>query len=88
MGTAWLLRLAFEKARSLMKKQEAYCESLHHDLDDPFPHEWPLEPLIAVITGQAHINCHVYTAYDMEMLIRVSHGNIPRLLCCQRPLFS
>ena len=71
MGNIWMKRKAFEKARRLKQKQDAWLSSKKKQ-EEPMPNDLEFEPLVALLRGNASLNVHCYQVNDMEAMIRLS----------------
>ncbi|KAG0166987.1 hypothetical protein DFQ28_007665 [Apophysomyces sp. BC1034] len=81
LGEAYLFRQGFSDARRLMHEQDDWCNAANivsdgntvARLDTRFPENIQLEPLVALLRGNALLNVHCYESYDIEAMIR--HAN-------------
>ncbi|PFH51544.1 hypothetical protein AMATHDRAFT_175162 [Amanita thiersii Skay4041] len=75
MDTMWALRQAYARARTILQKQDDYCEratsGVWYGLGE-FPEELRWEALVDVLRGRAkvHVNCH--RAADLENIVQLS----------------
>jgi imidazolonepropionase-like amidohydrolase len=67
MGNAWVMRKKFEEAVKLFKIQQTWDCSRGEK-----PQNLELEPLIALLKGDALLHNHCYEVVDFEMAIRVA----------------
>ena len=67
MGNAWVMRKKFEAARKLLKEQNEWDCSKGEK-----PTNLELEPLVALLKGEALLHNHCYEVVDFEMAIRVA----------------
>ena len=70
LGSAWMMRAQFEKAKKLISAQEKWCSSPNHSGD--FPTDLSLDSLVSLLLGTARLHCHCYKVQDLEMMIRLS----------------
>ncbi|KAH9012023.1 carbohydrate esterase family 9 protein [Lactarius pseudohatsudake] len=74
MDTFWAFRQAYDRARQIKKKQDAYCEQAFSgrwsDLGE-FPEDLQWEALVDVLRGRVQTHC--YEAVDLDDLIRLSN---------------
>ncbi|OAA38307.1 carbohydrate esterase family 9 protein [Metarhizium rileyi] len=77
LGESFEFRRAFERARSLVQKQDDWCDKAEavgvDNMDEYLPEELAWESLGAAMRGQVHINTHCYTVTDLEAM--VDHSN-------------
>eukprot|EP01080_Neovahlkampfia_damariscottae_P001610 gene1610-12735_t len=67
MGNAWVMRKKFEAAKKLLKEQNEWDCSKGEK-----PTNLELEPLVALLKGEAILHNHCYEVVDFEMAIRVA----------------
>jgi hypothetical protein len=73
MGSAWVMRQAFDQTRELMRQQRTWCAT--EEPEEPsFPTSLMLNPLVGLLTGAARLHAHSYMVHDMEMLFRLTKG--------------
>eukprot|EP00158_Paraphelidium_tribonemae_P008279 Partr_v1_DN28537_c0_g1_i2_m73708 putative Carbohydrate esterase family 9 protein len=77
MGSAWLMRSRLSEAAALKHSQDSWCRRFTNTSSDavmshPFPERVELESLVALLRHQVKLNVHVYTAHDIETLLRIS----------------
>ncbi|KAI0266867.1 carbohydrate esterase family 9 protein [Gloeopeniophorella convolvens] len=76
MDTVWAFRQAYDKARQIKEKQDAYCKQAFSgqwaDLGE-FPEELQWEALVDVLRGRVRVQTHCYEAVDLDDLIRLSN---------------
>ena len=74
MDTQWAFRQAYEEARKIKAKQDAYCAEVKkghwHRLRE-FPESLQWESLVDVLRGRVKVNNHCYEAVDFDGMIRV-----------------
>ena len=74
MDTQWAFRQAYDEARNIKAKQDAYCaevkEGHWHKLGE-FPESLQWESLVDVLRGRVKVNNHCYEAVDFDSMIRV-----------------
>ena len=73
MGTAWVMRQAFEQAAALMQRQREWCSREPNARYDGYPNSLALDSLVALLQGQARLHQHCYKTYDFEMILRLAH---------------
>ncbi|KAF7731838.1 hypothetical protein EC973_007669 [Apophysomyces ossiformis] len=81
LGEAYLFRQGFADAQQLMHEQDDWCIAADTivnggstaRLETRFPEDLRLEPLVALLRGEALLNVHCYETRDMEAMIR--HSN-------------
>lgn len=76
MDTFWAFRQAYDRARQIKGKQDAYCEQAFSgrwsDLGE-FPEDLQWEALVDVLRGRVKVQTHCYEAVDLDDLIRLSN---------------
>ncbi|KAI9463526.1 carbohydrate esterase family 9 protein [Lactarius psammicola] len=76
MDTFWAFRQAYDRARQMKEKQDAYCEQAFSgrwtDLGG-FPEDLQWEALVDVLRGRVKVQTHCYEAVDLDDLIRLSN---------------
>lgn len=76
MDTNWALRQAYDKARQIKEKQDAYCSAAlagqWAGLGE-FPEDLQWEALVDVLRGRVRVQAHCYEAVDLDDLIRLSN---------------
>lgn len=74
LGSAWAFRHRFDEARTLMQKQNQWCERAEagakYVAGESFPSDLELETVVGVLRGDVKIHNHCYKTYDLEMQIR------------------
>ncbi|KAF9426206.1 hypothetical protein BGZ94_006821 [Podila epigama] len=84
LGSGWLLREQFAKARKLKRAQDDWClaaedltdlgrRNFDHRLDTPYPEDLQYESLVGILRGYVKLNIHCYETYDIEAMVR--HSN-------------
>ncbi|KAJ8088290.1 hypothetical protein PM082_022362 [Marasmius tenuissimus] len=77
MDTIWSFRAAYEKARKLKEKQDAYCAKVEAGrwdlLQNEFPDDLQWEALVDVLRGKVKIHNHCYEAVDLDGIVRLSN---------------
>ncbi|KAG7441138.1 carbohydrate esterase family 9 protein [Guyanagaster necrorhizus] len=76
MDTIWAFRQAYDMARTIRDKQDAYCikalASQWSGLGD-FPDSLQWEALVDVLRGRVKIHNHCYEAVDLDGIVRLSN---------------
>ncbi|KAI0266870.1 carbohydrate esterase family 9 protein [Gloeopeniophorella convolvens] len=76
MDTFWAFRQAYDKARQIKEKQDAYCGAARAGkwtgLGE-FPEDLQWEALVDVLRGRVRVQTHCYEAVDLDDLIRLSN---------------
>jgi len=76
MDTNWALRQAYDKARQIKEKQDAYCTAAlageWAGLGE-FPEDLQWEALVDVLRGRVRVQAHCYEAVDLDDLTRLSN---------------
>jgi len=72
MGSAWLMREKFYEASKLRDSQDDWCSKSEEDRSGEFPENLALNPLVALLRGEARVNIHCYQVHDIEMIVRLS----------------
>jgi len=76
MDTSWAFRQAYDKARQIKEKQDAFCSAAvagkWAGLDE-FPEDLQWEALVDVLRGRVRVQTHCYEAVDLDDLIRVRY---------------
>ena len=80
LGEAYLFRRSFEKAQTLMRQQDDWCDAAYRlsktdktmRLAEPYPEDLKLESLVALLRKQVNLNVHCYLPQDFEAMIRHS----------------
>jgi hypothetical protein len=73
LGSGWLFRERFSKAKKLLQDQQDWCRSPASERVTPrFPQDPELESLVALLRGDVLLNVHCYETYDIEMMVRHS----------------
>ncbi|GAA6021304.1 hypothetical protein JCM11491_005797 [Sporobolomyces phaffii] len=82
MDNSWNFRSAFDSARALKRKQDAFCrkaldlqvkgQALNRD-EAEFPDDLKLEALVDVLRGKVLVNTHCYETTDLDQFIRHTH---------------
>ncbi|WFD30534.1 hypothetical protein MSPP1_001555 [Malassezia sp. CBS 17886] len=68
---AWNFRHAFDHARTLRQKQDAFCARLDEGVDQgEYPDDLALEALVDVLRGKAKVQTHCYTMNDLDAFVR------------------
>ncbi|ESK86826.1 carbohydrate esterase family 9 protein [Moniliophthora roreri MCA 2997] len=79
MDTIWSFRAAYEEARQLKVKQDAFCEKVAAgnwaavQAEGDFPDDLQWEALVDVLRGKVKIQNHCYEAVDLDGLIRLTN---------------
>ncbi|KAL0056647.1 hypothetical protein AAF712_016747 [Marasmius tenuissimus] len=77
MDTIWSFRAAYEEARKLKEKQDAYCAKVEAGrwdlLQNEFPDDLQWEALVDVLRGKVKIHNHCYEAVDLDGIVRLSN---------------
>ncbi|KAN0129746.1 carbohydrate esterase family 9 protein [Lactarius tabidus] len=76
MDTFWALRKAYDCARQIKEKQDAYCEQAFSGRWSglgEFPEDLQWEALVDVLRGRVKVQTHCYEAVDLDDLIRLSN---------------
>ncbi|KAI9361601.1 hypothetical protein DFJ73DRAFT_893529 [Zopfochytrium polystomum] len=84
MGSGWMFRERFERARNLVRKQDDWCESAaeaqkrfrdraHLAIGARYPDDLINESLAALLRGDIRLNVHCYEPHDLEMMVRNKH---------------
>ncbi|KAK0203390.1 hypothetical protein DFS33DRAFT_1383654 [Desarmillaria ectypa] len=76
MDTIWAFRQAYNIARSIRDKQDAYCtKALAGQWSSlgEFPESLQWEALVDVLRGRVKIHNHCYEAVDLDGIVRLSH---------------
>ncbi|KAJ7054365.1 carbohydrate esterase family 9 protein [Mycena amicta] len=76
MDTTWAFRSAYETARILRDKQDAYCaRALDGDWAGlgPFPVDLQWEALVDVLRGRVKVHNHCYEAVDISNQVRLTN---------------
>ncbi|KAI0253986.1 hypothetical protein BJV78DRAFT_1280411 [Lactifluus subvellereus] len=76
MDTFWAFRQAYDRARQIKEKQDAYCrQALSGHWSDlaEFPEDLQWEALVDVLRGRVKVQTHCYEAVDLDDLIRLSN---------------
>ncbi|KAG7093103.1 hypothetical protein E1B28_009389 [Marasmius oreades] len=78
MDTIWSFRAAYEEARKLKEKQDAFCEKVEvgrWDLlqNKSFPEDLQWEALVDVLRGKVKIQNHCYEEVDLDGIVRLSN---------------
>ncbi|KAK1230023.1 hypothetical protein PQX77_006906 [Marasmius sp. AFHP31] len=77
MDTIWSFRAAYEEARKLKEKQDAYCAKVEagrwDSLENEFPDNLQWEALVDVLRGKVKIQNHCYEAVDLDGIVRLSN---------------
>ncbi|ESK86843.1 carbohydrate esterase family 9 protein [Moniliophthora roreri MCA 2997] len=79
MDTIWSFRAAYEEARKLKVKQDAFCEKVAAgnwaavQAEGDFPDELQWEALVDVLRGKVKIQNHCYEAVDLDGIIRLTN---------------
>lgn len=69
MGIGYEMRLAFTKARELLKQKEDYCRNPKSGL---MPTDLLWDNLVSLLQKRAVLNIHCYKVVDFEMALRVA----------------
>jgi len=81
MDTQWAFRQAYDEARKIKERQDAYCAEARkghwHKLGE-FPESLQWESLVDVLRGRVKVNNHCYEAVDFDGMIRVQASQYPR----------
>ncbi|KAH9176442.1 carbohydrate esterase family 9 protein [Lactarius sanguifluus] len=76
MDTFWAFRQAYDKARQILEKQDAYCSAAvagqWTGLGE-FPEDLQWEALVDVLRGRVRVQTHCYEAVDLDDLIRLTN---------------
>ncbi|KAJ8496327.1 hypothetical protein ONZ45_g12505 [Pleurotus djamor] len=76
MDTIWAFRKAYNHAREIKQKQDAYCERVEANswagLGE-FPEDLQWEALVDVLRGRVKVNIHCYETVDLDALVRISN---------------
>ncbi|KAI0297178.1 carbohydrate esterase family 9 protein [Russula brevipes] len=76
MDTNWAFRQAYDTARQIKEKQDAYCSAAlagqWAGLGE-FPEDLQWEALVDVLRGRVRVQTHCYEAVDLDDLIRLSN---------------
>jgi imidazolonepropionase-like amidohydrolase len=76
MDTFWAFRQAYDKARQILEKQDAYCSAAvvgqWTGLGE-FPEDLRWEALVDVLRGRVRVQTHCYEAVDLDDLIRLTN---------------
>ncbi|KAJ7636949.1 carbohydrate esterase family 9 protein [Roridomyces roridus] len=76
MDTQWAFRQAYNTARILKEKQDAYCEKAlagqWTGLGD-FPEDLQWEALVDVLRGRVKVHNHCYEAVDFDGMVRLTN---------------
>jgi len=79
MDTQWAFRQAYNEARKIKERQDAYCAEAQkghwHGLGE-FPESLQWEALVDVLRGRVKVNNHCYEAVDFDGMIRVRSSTI------------
>jgi imidazolonepropionase-like amidohydrolase len=76
MDTFWAFRKAYDRARQIKEKQDAYCEQAFSGRWSglgEFPEDLQWEALVDVLRGRVKVQTHCYEAVDLDDLIRLSN---------------
>jgi hypothetical protein len=76
MDTFWAFRQAYDKARQILERQDAYCSAAvagqWTGLGE-FPEDLQWEALVDVLRGRVRVQTHCYEAVDLDDLIRLTN---------------
>ena len=88
MDTIWAYRAAYEQARKLKLKQDAFCENVLagnwdevHNEGGEFPDDLQWEALVDVLRGRVKVHIHCYEPTDMDGMIRVCDIHVQPCIC-------
>ena len=70
MGVAWTLRKMLDDARSLVTRQNDWCEN--PSTTERLPEDVELEQLVELLRGRMNVHVHCYEVHDMQMMLRLS----------------
>ncbi|GAA5969186.1 hypothetical protein JCM21900_004720 [Sporobolomyces salmonicolor] len=76
---SWNFRSAFDSARTLKRKQEAFCSRAlaahaRGEVEEgEFPDDLKLEALVDVLRGKVLVNTHCYESTDLDAMVRHTH---------------
>ncbi|KAF7312052.1 Carbohydrate esterase family 9 protein [Mycena indigotica] len=76
MDTIWAFREAYNTAKQIQKKQDAYCSRvMSNDWEGlgEYPESLQWESLVDVLRGKVKVNVHCYMAEDFDGLVRLSN---------------
>ncbi|KZV84970.1 hypothetical protein EXIGLDRAFT_623616 [Exidia glandulosa HHB12029] len=79
MDSIWALRVAYNEARKVKERQDAYCAKVDAGLWrdvaalGEFPESLQWEALVDVLRGRVKIQTHCYEAVDFDGLVRLTN---------------
>jgi imidazolonepropionase-like amidohydrolase len=76
MDTIWAFRNAYNKAKHIKDKQDAYCSKVlsgQWNALEEFPEDLQWEALVDVLRGKVKVHTHCYEAVDLDGLVRISN---------------
>ncbi|KAK7051210.1 hypothetical protein VNI00_004710 [Paramarasmius palmivorus] len=79
MDTVWAFRAAYEEARKLKFKQDAFCENVlagnwvEVEKAGDFPEDLQWETLVDVLRGRVKVQTHCYEVVDLDGIIRLTN---------------
>ncbi|CEQ43009.1 SPOSA6832_04872, partial [Sporobolomyces salmonicolor] len=79
LDLSWNFRSAFDSARTLKRKQEAFCSRAlaahaRGEVEEgEFPDDLKLEALVDVLRGKVLVNTHCYESTDLDAMVRHTH---------------
>jgi hypothetical protein len=74
MDSQWAFRQAYDTARIIKEKQDAYCEQAlagHWTGLGAFPEDLQWEALVDVLRGRVKVHNHCYEGVDFDGMVRV-----------------
>ena len=83
MGSAWLMRQAYEQAADLLRRQRDWCAM--EEPQGPFPASLALDPLVGLLQGEVRLHQHCYKSPALVLLLLLLlSGQVPLLNGCMR----
>ncbi|KAH9913692.1 composite domain of metallo-dependent hydrolase [Epithele typhae] len=76
MDTAWAFRQAYDHARQLKEKQDAFCSKARKGQWDglgEYPEDLQWEALVDVLRGRVKVQTHCYETVDLDDLVRITN---------------
>ncbi|GAA5872453.1 hypothetical protein JCM1840_006065 [Sporobolomyces johnsonii] len=79
LDLSWNFRSAFDSARTLKRKQDAFCSRAlaahaRGEVEEgEFPDDLKLEALVDVLRGKVLVNTHCYESTDLDAMVRHTH---------------
>ncbi|KAF8597515.1 hypothetical protein BDV93DRAFT_479402 [Ceratobasidium sp. AG-I] len=77
MDSIWEFRKAYNSAREILRKQDAFCARVESGSVDwsheSYPESLEFEALVDVLRGRVKVNIHCYEAVDLDGIVRLTN---------------